>query len=194
MGIKRHDEFLAGSIQHAIAAGLMGVCAVLLVLGILATLTTTASLRRPQLGMVAAASLLPEPATTPAPVTTAKPLPKPARVRIAQRGWRAAATSTTVAPGPAVPTLKGALPVGKGMWLYNFDRSDGGNVPGMIHRALMTGLTHLYVRTGSTVDGFYAQKYLDRILPAAHAAGIRVYGWDFPYLNEIGRASCRERV
>lgn len=183
MGTNRQHEIQNASVQHAVAAGLMGVCAVMLVLGLLATLTTTANLRRPQLGMVAAASLLREPATAPPPVT-AKPLPKPARVRAAQRGWRAAATSTTLAPGPAVPTLKGALPVGKGMWLYNFDRSDGGNVPGMIHRALMTGLTHLYVRTGSTVDGFYAQKYLDRLLPAAHAAGIRVYGWDFPYLTD----------
>ena len=162
----------------------MGVCALMVVLGLLAVLTTTANLRRPQLGMVAAASLLGEQQAPTSTSTTPTTAPRPARVRVAQRGWRAAATSTTLAPGPAVPTLKGALPVGKGMWLYNFDRSDGGNVPGMIHRALMTGLTHLYVRTGSTVDGFYAQKYLDKLLPAAHAAGIRVYGWDFPYLTD----------
>jgi hypothetical protein len=44
------------------------------------------------------------------------------------------------------------------------------------------GLSHIYVRTGSSKSGFYAQQYLNDILPRAHAAGIRVYGWDFPYL------------
>jgi len=186
MGSQRRIQDPAGSLQHAVVAGLLGVCVLLAFLGMLAAVSTGADLRRPRLGMVAAASVLGEPASPAAPSTTAKPKAavKPARVRVAQQGWRAAATSTTQPPGPSAPALKGALPVGKGMWLYNFDRSDGGNVAGMIHRAQMTGLTHLYVRTGSTHDGFYAQGVLNRILPAAHAAGIRVYGWDFPYLDD----------
>jgi hypothetical protein len=35
---------------------------------------------------------------------------------------------------------------------------------------------------GSSWDGFYAGPFLDKILPVAHEAGIRVYGWDFPRL------------
>ena len=31
--------------------------------------------------------------------------------------------------------------------------------------------------------GSTARPFLDAILPAAHAAGLRVYGWDFPYLD-----------
>jgi hypothetical protein len=42
------------------------------------------------------------------------------------------------------------------------------------------------VRTGSSWDGFYAGPFLDQILPKAHAAGIRVYGWDFPRLIDVG--------
>ena len=38
-------------------------------------------------------------------------------------------------------------------------------------------------------QGFYAGAFLDAILPAAHAAGIRVYGWDFPYLEDVQTTS-----
>jgi len=44
------------------------------------------------------------------------------------------------------------------------------------------GLTHLYVRTGSSWDGFNNGPFLDKLLPAAHGAGLLVYGWDFPRL------------
>jgi hypothetical protein len=71
------------------------------------------------------------------------------------------------------------------MWIWQPDNSDGGNVRAMIARAKAVGLTHIYVRTGSSWDGFYAGPFLDQILPAAHAAGIRVYGWDFPRLIDV---------
>jgi hypothetical protein len=51
--------------------------------------------------------------------------------------------------------------------------------------AKAAGLTHIYVRTGSSVDGFNAAEFLDGILPAAHAQGIKVYGWDFPYFDNL---------
>jgi hypothetical protein len=90
------------------------------------------------------------------------------------------------APAPIVAPTKGALPVGKGMWLYLPERVEAGNVDATVARAKAVGLTHLYVRTGSSKSGFYAGEYLDRLLPKAHAAGIRVYGWDFPYLDNPG--------
>jgi len=52
----------------------------------------------------------------------------------------------------------------------------------MVAKAKAAGLTHIYVRTGSSWNGFYAGPFLDSILPAAHAAGLKVYGWDFPRL------------
>jgi len=107
-------------------------------------------------------------------------------------------TTTTVAP-PAVRTMaaitaeippplaprRGGIPVGKGMWIWLPERAEGGDPAAIVARAQAAGLTHIYVRTGSSRQGFYGGPFLDAILPAAHAAGIRVYGWDFPYLNDV---------
>lgn len=81
--------------------------------------------------------------------------------------------------------LPRSLPYGKGMWMWQVDKTENGDVNAIVTKALSTGLTHLYVRTGSSWDGFYAGPFLDRLLPIAHAAGIRVYGWDFPRLISV---------
>lgn len=87
---------------------------------------------------------------------------------------------------PVIPSARGALPVGKGMWMWKPEASEGGNPEAVVIRAKAAGLTHLYVRTGSSKMGFYSQQYLNDLLPRAHAAGIRVFGWDFPYLFDVG--------
>ncbi|HVL29048.1 MAG TPA: hypothetical protein VM390_12920 [Acidimicrobiales bacterium] len=99
----------------------------------------------------------------------------------------AAATSpSTVAP-PALLAPAGApakwLPSGKGMWIYLPDKTEGGNVDAIVTKAKATGLTHLWVRMGSAWDGFNVVPFVNRLLPAAHAAGIKVIGWDFPKLE-----------
>ena len=66
------------------------------------------------------------------------------------------------------------------------DRADGGDPEAIVGRARAVGLTHLYVRTGTLKGGFIGGPFLDRLLPVAHANGIRVYGWDFPYLDHPG--------
>ena len=81
--------------------------------------------------------------------------------------------------------LKPTVPVGKGMWLHRMERANGGDVASIVSHAQAHGLTHLYVRLGSSRMGFYAQRDLDRLLPAAHAAGLKVVGWDFPYLGDV---------
>lgn len=75
-----------------------------------------------------------------------------------------------------------ALPRGKGMWLHYFRLAAGGDPVALVARAKATGLSHVYLRVGSSKDGFYAQAELDRLLPVAHDAGLSVVGWDFPYL------------
>ena len=92
---------------------------------------------------------------------------------------------TAAAPAASPPALRGALPIGKGMWLYVPEKVEGGDVGATVAKAKAVGITHLYVRTGSSRMGFYAQDYLNRLLPAAHAGGIRVYGWDFPYFTNV---------
>ncbi len=114
---------------------------------------------------------LPDPSTDLAPPTTLAPISS----KVAAAGRAQGATLLG----------RGALPVGKGMWLYLPERVEGGDVDALVARATSVGLTHIYVRMGSSRSGFYAGPYLDQLLGKAHAAGIRVYGWDFPYLEDI---------
>jgi len=108
---------------------------------------------------------------------------------------KAKPTATTAPPAPA-PTpppgvtilegSRGALPIGKGMWIWMHDRASGGDPVAIVERAKVWGLTHVYVRTATYKEGFMAGPFLDRLLPVAHANGIRVYGWDFPYMSRPG--------
>lgn len=88
--------------------------------------------------------------------------------------------AATAPPAPPKPVV----PLGKGMWLYQLSMSEGGNANKVVQKAKGLGLTHLYTRLGSSKKGFYAQDELDKLLPVAHAAGIKVIGWDFVYLHD----------
>ncbi len=133
--------------------------------------------------------------TPPAPaLSTAGVATQPAGTPRLHRLSRSEVMAATPAPPlvmpgdtrvPIVPTGVGALPLGMGMWLYIPEEIEGGNVDALVARAQQVGLTHVYLRTGSSRGGFYAQRYMDELLPKAHAAGIRVYGWDFPYLDDV---------
>jgi hypothetical protein len=72
---------------------------------------------------------------------------------------------------------------GKGMWLTTWadTRLDVGTV---VARARAAGLHQLWVRTGGSYQGWYGDRLLRRLLPAAHAAGLRVVAWDFPTLSD----------
>ena len=89
----------------------------------------------------------------------------------------AAMTATPAAPAKAMPT-------GKGMWIYEFPRTEGGNMAAIVARAKANGITHVYPRMGSHWDGFNARQSMDAFLPVAHAAGLKVFGWDFPRLGD----------
>lgn len=86
---------------------------------------------------------------------------------------------------PAAPPQKGVLPFGSGMWIWMPDQVEGGDVAATIGKAQMFGLTHLYVKTGSSWEGTINREFLTALLPAAHAVGLRVYGWDFPAFVDI---------
>jgi hypothetical protein len=92
----------------------------------------------------------------------------------------------TAPPLPPPPPPQGVtrqqLPLGKGMFIYEPDRTEFGNIDVIIGRARDVGLSHMWVRTGSAWDGFNTGPFLSALLPKAHAAGLRVYGWDFPSL------------
>ena len=120
------------------------------------------------------------PATAPAetPATTA---PADDAARAAQATPPATSAPAAAAPAPAP---KAIVPLGKGMWLYQLSMSEGGDASKVVAKAKAAGLTHLYTRLGSSKKGFYAQDELNKLLPVAHAAGIKVIGWDFVYLTD----------
>jgi hypothetical protein len=93
-------------------------------------------------------------------------------------------TKNLPAPVPMVahhPSLRAVS--GKGMWLTTWQDSTV-DVATVIAKARAAGLRQLWVRTGGTPQGFYGHRVLDRLLPAAHAAGIDVVAWDFPKLSD----------
>lgn len=92
--------------------------------------------------------------------------------------------AAVAAPPPLAPR-SGGIPVGKGMWIWLPDQAEGGDPNRIVQRAVDAGLTHVYVRTGSSRRGFEAAAFLEALLPVAHGAGLRVYGWDFPYLEDV---------
>jgi hypothetical protein len=83
----------------------------------------------------------------------------------------------------AAPAAKRWLPTGTGMWIYEWHKSNHGSIKGVVARAKHTGLTHLFVRTGSTHDGFTGARLLRSLLPTAQAAHLKIVAWDFPELQ-----------
>ena len=142
----------------------------------------------PPLVRVAAPRPIPEGVVTPLaqPKTTA---PKKRAAVPAPTTTTPTSTTTTLAPPPPPPPV---IPQGKGMWIWKPEQAEHGNVAALIARAKAVGLTHVFVRTGSTWDGIQNLPYLDQLLPAAHAAGLKIYGWDFPKLaappDDVARA------
>lgn len=86
------------------------------------------------------------------------------------------------APSPWHPDL--APLAGKGMWIWEWPDTDGGNAAAVVAQAVRAGLHQLWVRVGDSKDGFYGAAELDALVPAAHAAGLAVIAWGFPYLYD----------
>ncbi|MBV8559383.1 MAG: hypothetical protein JO050_01325 [Acidimicrobiia bacterium] len=134
----------------------------------------------PPLARVAGPHTLPAGATTPLSQPTATTL-KP-RSRVERAAPRPSMATTTVLPPPPVIAAGPEIPDGKGMWIWQPEFASGGNAAAVVAVAQAVGLTHLFVRTGSTWDGLQNMEYLDQLLPLAQAANLKVYGWDFPKL------------
>ncbi|HEU5447673.1 MAG TPA: peptidoglycan-binding domain-containing protein [Acidimicrobiia bacterium] len=126
----------------------------------------------------------PSPVTTTPPTTAAAEPPATTPPADAAAVAEAVPAAPAVAPPAEVAAPKPILPLGKGMWLYQLSMSEGGDATKVVSKAKALGLTHLYTRLGSSKKGFYGQDELNKLLPVAHAAGIKVIGWDFVYLTD----------
>jgi hypothetical protein len=86
------------------------------------------------------------------------------------------------APEPVIAKGDRWLPTGTGMWLHEWNRSEGGSAAKVVARSKQVGLTHLYVQTGSSKKGWIGQEVLSELMPATKGTGIKVIAWDFPKL------------
>ncbi len=73
---------------------------------------------------------------------------------------------------------------GKGMWVWRFGQTEGGDADAIVRRAREAGLRQLWVRVGDSRSGFYASEVLAALVPKAHQAGLAVVGWGFPFLHD----------
>jgi hypothetical protein len=95
-------------------------------------------------------------------------------------------------PESALPTPPAAAPrvtdlavlSGKGMWIWQLNATSGGRVDAIVAQAVAAGLRQVWVRVGSSLDGFYGASFLNTLVPALHRAGVAVIGWGFPYLYD----------
>lgn len=143
-------------------------------------------------GVAAAGHIAINRSSTPIAVATPSPAKSTAAARATKRA--AASAKPTVAHALAAAATASAragqtvqpapMPIaGKGMWIYEFDKVARGNVRRLVRDAKVRGLTHIYVRAGSSVAGLSGFRDIAKILPVAHAAGLKVIAWYFPYLR-----------
>jgi len=75
---------------------------------------------------------------------------------------------------------------GKGMWFVLDSREHGVDAGLLIATAARhAGLTHLYVEVATSRAGFFGDRWLDDLLPAAHAVGLKVIGSVYVWLDDL---------
>jgi uncharacterized lipoprotein YddW (UPF0748 family) len=70
------------------------------------------------------------------------------------------------------------------MWIWILKDTEGGDVSAIVAKAKAAGLNQIWVRIADSWDGFYGANILSALAPAAHAAGLSVIGWGFPYFYD----------
>jgi hypothetical protein len=154
---------------------------------VLVGLTAAVDSPRPQIATTSVASVAgPLPTRLPndfavAPLTKSAPAQ---RVAATPKPAKAVAKKTTrKAP------VKRWLPSGTGMWLHEWESSNGGNAHNIVTRAKRAGISTLYVRGWSKKNGNEAPGVLRQLLPATKGTNIKVVVWEFAYLqNPVAEA------
>ena len=95
-------------------------------------------------------------------------------------GWIYSAAVDLRFPDAARATL-GGIPLakavaGKGMWLP-YPLLEMADAKQLVAAAQGLGLSHIWLEAGASGGGFYARHEVARLLPAAHAGGLKVLAW-----------------
>ncbi|MGC1853056.1 MAG: peptidoglycan-binding domain-containing protein, partial [Solirubrobacterales bacterium] len=78
------------------------------------------------------------------------------------------------------PPAAGQLPFDRhGMWIWYVDRSDGGDVGGIVARARAAGIGTLYIKAGDA--GHVWSQFSKSLVGALHHGGLDVCAWQFVY-------------
>lgn len=93
-----------------------------------------------------------------------------------------AALPAPTAPAPRTASLH--VLEGAGVWIWRVRQCEGGDADAIVARAVRAGVRQLWVRVGDSRDGFYGAATLDALVARAHAAGLVVIGWGFPFLYD----------
>jgi hypothetical protein len=141
--------------------------------------------------------------TTTVPTTSGQvplagcPVPPQAPAPPSPPPWHPAVLVTSLPPveAPAPWTSHVAALTGKGMWIWEWDSTDGGDANAIVQQAVSAGLHQLWVRVGDSMNGFYGAAELDSLVPVAHAHGLAVIAWGFPYLwDPVGDAQWTAQI
>lgn len=105
-------------------------------------------------------------------------------------GWAAPGSVALLAADPLTRRV-GGRPIteplrGLGMW-FTLDSREHGEAAGarVAAAARANGLSHLYVEVATSPGGFFGAHWLNELLPAARAAGVRVIGSVYTCLDDV---------
>lgn len=121
----------------------------------------------------------------PAPPLTGCPV-RPSSGGGSPRALPPPAVAESAVPGPvAIRTKATSLDAvrGKGLWVTPFGTSPL-DVAAVVAHARTTGVRSMWVRTGGSRQGYYGDQFLGPLVAQAHAVGVRVIAWDFPFLSD----------
>ena len=88
---------------------------------------------------------------------------------------------STPAPGPP-----GSLPKafqGNGMWIWELDNTEGGDIAAIAARAHAAGMSTVFVKSSDGASSRWAQ-FNPGLVQALHANGLQVCAWQFVYGND----------
>jgi hypothetical protein len=193
-----------------------------LLAGIVGAGTVTPAAEERAAPVVAADIETPAAATpTAAPRPAARPTPRPVPRRTAAPVDRPVAAAPPLTGCPARPRNGGGTPRplpppvvaetelpkpvpvdakatsldavrGKGLWATPLGKRPL-DVAGLVAQARRTHVRSIWVRTGGTRQGYYGDRFLPQLVAAAHAHGVRVIAWDFPFLSDPVADATRAR-
>jgi SH3 domain-containing protein len=103
-------------------------------------------------------------------------------------GWVPAASTRLVTTNPVQTKSAGRYlwqrVSGKGMWITLGPIAQS-QPRAIVHAALHSGITHLYVESAISPLGFHGKDSIGPLVDEAHRHGIAVLAWVYPYLYDI---------